>query len=127
MNQAIGGPFGVALDTPVVLGEAVVALEPHAPRREVGDGGVDVGHREVEDRERRGHVVRLRVHEHVSPAGQMQREQTVGFGHVEPEHTGVELPRRREVVDREAAERRRRGQRPVRPSRTRSVTADGAG
>ena len=52
----------------------------------------------------------------------MQREQAVGVGHVEAEHTGVELARRGEVVDREAAEGRGGGQRSVPSSRGRSVT-----
>ncbi len=31
VNQAIGGPSGSRVDPPVVLGEAVVALEPDPP------------------------------------------------------------------------------------------------
>ena len=99
-------PLLAAADNPLrVLLEALVALERDACGREPVDRLVDVLYREVEDGERRRHVVVLGIEEDVGAAAEMQRQPVHLVGDVQAEGLAVELLCTRNVVHREAGER----------------------
>jgi ABC-type transport system involved in multi-copper enzyme maturation permease subunit len=94
-----------AVDAPLVLLYAVVALEAHAALREFVHRCLDVTDREVQDGERRRLVsAALRVDDRVPAAAEVQGEDAVALGRAQPERLAVELLRARHVIDRESAE-----------------------
>lgn len=103
------GPLPVtADDAPLVGWELRVAVDPglHAPSDEVVDRRVDVRDREVQDREARRLMIRLRIDEHGCSARQLQVEETHRIIlDVEPESGALELSGRIDVLDAESAER----------------------
>jgi len=86
----------------VVVG-VVVALEVHAARGQFVDGRVDVVHLEVQDRVGSRRVVGLGIDQRVAATGEVQRQQVVLLGCLQPERVGVELPRLLQVVHGETA------------------------
>src|SRR5580692_9811474 len=101
------GDVGAAgpVDALVVLAAAVIFLQLDAPADQFVHGRVDVIDGEVEDRVGRRRVVGLGVDQRVAAAGQVQGQQAVLLGSLQPERLAVELLRRLEVVDGEPAER----------------------
>ena len=80
MNQAISGPPPRMM--PALVGRhALVALERHAAGGQFVDGLLDVGHREVEHRERRRRVVGLGVDEHLGARAEVQPEHAAHLRH----------------------------------------------
>src|SRR5258708_30589743 len=61
-------------------------------------------HREIQNRKRGWHMVRLRIDENIIPAGEPQREQAARFRNIQAESSGIEFFRRRDVSRRKTAE-----------------------
>jgi rod shape-determining protein MreB len=97
----------VSADAFLVLADALVPLELRAAGDQFVDRGVDVVNLEVEDRVSGWRVVRLRVHNCVATASQVQREESVLLRDSQPECLAVELLGRSQIVDGEPAERLR--------------------
>src|SRR5215207_5793294 len=93
-----------AEDAPLVLLEALVALEDHAALGQGVHGRLDVVDREVEDRVGRRDVVRLGVDHDLPVAGEPQVEQAVLLLHAQPQGVAVEPGGLLDVRHREAAE-----------------------
>jgi len=89
-------------DSPVVHLHPLVALEPNAGTREPIDRFFDVPDREVENRERRGLVVFLGIHEHTSSTSEVEGQHAVLLGDLDPERVGIELLGPRHVIDGES-------------------------
>ena len=101
-----GDPAGwsVAIDSLLVLIEAVVTLEGHALRRELVDRCLHVADREVEDRVVRRCEVGLRIDEDLTVAELELKQRLVGADvevrDFQPECLSVELLRVLRVIDR---------------------------
>src|SRR3954447_11964997 len=94
------GVAGLAGDAPLVLTEVRISLEDDPRGDELVDGRFDVVDREVQHRERRRLVVRLRVDDPAAATREADAEQAVVLGHVEAEGLAVEPFRGRNVVRR---------------------------
>jgi hypothetical protein len=87
-----------------LLVDVVVLLEFYASLHELIDGGFDVGNGEVEDRVRGGNVVcDFGIDEYVPLAIDVEGEHPVLLRHFQTEHTAVELPGSRDVINRKTA------------------------
>jgi hypothetical protein len=94
------------MDAPFILvAHVVVALEAHPALGELVDRLLDVVHREVQDRVRGRHMIRLRVDQGVPVAREVQGQQAVALGDLQAECPAVERLGGLDVVHGEAAER----------------------
>ena len=91
-------------DASLVLAGALVAFEHDAGPGQAVHGGVDVGDREVQDRERGGLMVGLGIDDDPAAPSEVQGQHAVRLGHVKPERVGVEGLGLRDVVRGEAGE-----------------------
>src|SRR6185369_6941793 len=93
-------------DPLLVLLEVGIPLHPDPGRDEAVDGGIDIGHREIEDREVRRGMVGLRVDQDGRGAAEMELEQApfARVADIEPEGVAVEGPRGLDIRDGEAGE-----------------------